>query len=117
MNNIKMTLQDKHHFERTENHFKVQLVNWDEVEIVKEEDLPPQARGAFQQYLSKIALEREMQTTLMSPLVRFFDDYILELLMDYHYNVLKTQELDKDKRNNYQTIYSVVKDEYNRRRK
>lgn len=106
---MKMTLQDKHHFERTEKHFGIQLVDWDNIQIVKEEDLPEQAREAYQQNLSKLALQKQLEQEFLSnPIVKLFDDYILELLMDYHLN-------ESTKSENAKTIYDIVVSEYKQR--
>lgn len=114
-----MGLQDAYHIKRLENKYQLRLTDWREVEIVPEHEVPDQAREAYQQYLSKIQLEKDAQLLVkQAELNQIYDDVTrgmermysdLENMKDYRmiyhlFNyverlVEKAQKLDRVRKN------------------
>ena len=61
MNKIKMTLMEKANFLRAEMDLEKSIIDWDNVEIIDDIQLPPAALEALELYTRKVELENQLQ--------------------------------------------------------
>ncbi len=61
MNKIKMTLMEKANFLRAEMDMDESIIDWNNVEIIDDAQLPPAALEALEFYTRKVELEKELQ--------------------------------------------------------